>query len=249
MPDADFRIEMIDSAHRLSTYSKFSVNKWLKKILLYALPPACLVCEAGEAGPDHLCSACRDEFPRRSNTGSQAAGDPAGIEQVLVPLRYAWPVDHLVTCLKFGERLVCARPLAQCLADAADRSVPRPDLLIPVPLHRRRQQKRGFNQSAEIAGLVARELDLPVASGALKRIRPTRAQTELNRSQRVANLRGAFQASPMVGGLHVALIDDVMTTGATLAAAASALRNAGADRVDAWCVARAELDGRDRSQR
>lgn len=248
---------MIDTAHDLSTYSRFSVNKCLKNILLRSLPPVCLVCGAAQAGSDHLCACCRSDLPHRpvvqlENVAVSVGSDQMGpvrdaqlVENCLVPLRYAWPVDHLITSLKFRERLVCARPLAHMLVEAAAASVQQPDLLIPVPLYRRRQRQRGFNQSAEIARRVARELGLQMDCRALKRIRNTLAQSELDRLQRAANVRGAFRASSRVQGLHVVLIDDVLTTGATLRAAAEALRDAGAARVDAWCVARAELDGRD----
>lgn len=235
---------MIDSANHLSTYSRFQVNKWLKNILNRTLPPVCLVCEDTQAVTDHLCAACRSDLPWNSYSapsGSAIGKEHSSLDQRCVPLRYAWPVDHLVKGLKFQQRLENARPLAAVLTDSAREEVDLPDVLVPVPLHRSREFGRGFNQARELARLVAGRLGLTVSNRYLRRARMTQPQSGLNRVQRISNVRGVFHASPRVAGLHVALVDDVMTTGATLESAASALRAAGAARVDAWCVARAEL--------
>jgi ComF family protein len=170
-------------------------------------------------------------------------GVPAGVTLAYAPLRYAWPVAPLVHALKYrGERLY-GRLLATTLAEAAGRHrVPLPECWIPVPLHRERERQRGFNQSADLAARLARETGAPV-SPALRRLRNTPAQAGLTAMERRVNLQGAFALDERwrrrVAQRHVALIDDVYTTGSTAAACAAVLRAAGARRVDFWAVARA----------
>ena len=125
--------------------------------------------------------------------------------------------------------------LAQGLAEA-----PRPAALVPVPLHHRRLRQRGYDQALELARPLARALDLPLLAGHLQRHRATVPQSELDAAARRRNVRGAFGVADGTAlPRHVALVDDVMTTGATLAEAARALRRAGVSRVDLWVAARA----------
>jgi ComF family protein len=113
-----------------------------------------------------------------------------------------------------------------------------PDLLLPVPLHPSRLRKRGYNQALELARPLGRRLGIPVRHDVLRRTRCTGAQTELDAAARVGNVRGAFALASLPAQRHVALVDDVMTTGATLAEAAMVLLAAGMDRVDVWALAR-----------
>jgi ComF family protein len=112
-------------------------------------------------------------------------------------------------------------------------------LLIAVPLHQRRLRERGYNQALELARAMKQILDLPIGSGIAVRVRATPDQIGQSAAQRRSNLKGAFEIRGSLEGRHVALIDDVMTTGATLAELASACRAAGAARVEAWAIARA----------
>ena len=115
----------------------------------------------------------------------------------------------------------------------------RPSLVLPVPLHRDRRKQRGYNQAALIADTVSRALQLPCLPDALQRVRATPTQTGLGRQGRLKNLRDAFAVRLDVVDAHVALVDDVITTGATTTACAEALLAAGAATVDVWAVARA----------
>jgi ComF family protein len=156
---------------------------------------------------------------------------------------YEYPVTRLIGGLKYGGHRVNARVLAEVLTirlreAAADGELHVPDVLVPVPLHPRRQLQRRFNQAELIARCVAGDIGLPVATRAVRRLRHTPSQTGLNRRIRQANLRRAFKARS-VEDRHVAVIDDVMTTGTTLFAVARALRAAGAASVQGWVVARA----------
>jgi ComF family protein len=148
----------------------------------------------------------------------------------------------MILDLKYEDALANARVLGTLLADAVvlQRLQTAVDVIVPMPLHRDRLVERGFNQSHEIARFVARPLGLPCDPGLLRRSRSTRPQVGLARAERVANVRDAFcPGAAGLAGRHVALVDDVVTTGSTAAEAARALRDAGAATVEVWAVARA----------
>ena len=141
---------------------------------------------------------------------------------------------------KFHNDLTAGRLLSQLMAETCAR-LPRPDAVIPIPLHRARLRHRGYDQALELARPLARALSLPLLDTALLRVRATSAQSELDANARRRNLRHAFAVAAAPAHAlprHVVLVDDVMTTGATLHAAAKALLRAGVQRVDAWVCAR-----------
>jgi ComF family protein len=181
---------------------------------------------------DRVCGACIQRKPPYART--------------VFPLLYVFPVDHLVQALKFRRQLAAGRVLSHLLCeDIVSRGLTLPDMLIPVPLHRLRLIKRGFNQSCELGAYASRTLDVPLLANALRRRRNTSAQSGLSRKQRRKNVRGAFYWSGWTKpAKHVALIDDVMTTGTTVGECARVLRRAGARRVDVWVAARAIPAGR-----
>ena len=158
-------------------------------------------------------------------------------------LVYAFPVDRLLQQLKYGGRLALADWAGGTLAAAVDASLARrlpietPDRIVALPLSATRQRERGFNQAREIAARIARAHALPLAE-ALTRVAGGPPQAALSWVERAANVRGAFAAQGDVRGARIALVDDVMTTGATLAEATRTLVSAGAARVECWVVAR-----------
>jgi ComF family protein len=154
-------------------------------------------------------------------------------------LRYQAPVDRLVLDLKYHRKLDRSRVLGELLAARLGDLDVRPNAILPVPLHRTRLRERGYNQSLEIARVVAARLRLPLLSNAAVRVRATTAQAALPLARRARNVRNAFAASADLKGLHVAIVDDVMTSGHTVGALAKALRRAGATSVSVWVVARA----------
>ena len=201
-------------------------------------PPQCVLCDQpGLAGPVDLCAACLAELPRPAGDGPIPGGDFA---LVCCPWSFDFPVDALVRALKFHGERCHARLFGTLLArERARHGALLAELVVPVPLHPLRLRLRGYNQAAEIACYAARELALPLDRNALRRLRPTREQSALRSRDRVANVAGAFAATRSLAGLRVALVDDVVTTGSTVNAAAAALSEAGAAAVELWVVARA----------
>lgn len=225
---------------------------WLRNDATRLLwPTRCLVCEdAGQEGLD-LCVACEADLPfnaaacrgcavplPEAGTCGACLGARSPLVEVHAAFVYAAPLDRLLPRLKFAGDLAAGRLVAQLMA-APLRQAPRPQALVPLPLHRARLRRRGFDQALELARPLGRALGLPVLDGALQRVRATAEQSTLSAVARRRNVRGAFAVRPRLPlPAHVALVDDVMTTGATLRAAALALRQAGVQRVDAWVAAR-----------
>lgn len=219
------------------------------------MPSRCLLCGArGESGLD-LCAACRADLPRNDRCCALCAlplEAPAPLcgrcirrapswDAAWAPFRYAYPLDRLEARFKFGADLAAGKLLAS-LWIASHKPGELPKAIIPVPLHRSRLRSRGYNQALEIARPLAKALRIPLLRDALQRTRATDAQTELSALQRRRNVRGAFVAHfedhvPR----HAALLDDVFTTGATLAECTRVLKRAGVARVDVWALARAPV--------
>ena len=196
-----------------------------------------LVCEACESGLPVLgtaCERCAVPLPVDGTCG-ECQRRPPRFDDAFALFEYRFPVDRLVHRFKFGADLAIGGWLA---ARLALRVPMRPDVLVAPPLAPDRLRERGFNQSLEIAKRVARDLRLRHAWRGIVRSRMTIPQPGLGRSARRSNLRGAFDCRADFAGLHVAIVDDVLTTGATADALAAALKNAGAARVSVWAVAR-----------
>ena len=153
---------------------------------------------------------------------------------------YAPPIDTLIKRLKYYKRLELAQILGQRLCElVVQRALPRPEVLLPVPLHPSRLRERGYNQSLELARIVARNTKIPIDIRSVRRIRATPPQTDLPEDQRRRNVHGAFAVRRQLDAKHITIVDDVMTTGHTVNALALCLRKAGVERIDVWVVARA----------
>jgi ComF family protein len=205
----------------------------------WALPPRCVLCNRpGQRPCTDLCADCEQGLPAEPRP--LRAGPPP-VDRCFVPFSYGFPIDHLVQLLKYRGQLAVGRVLGGLLARSAGPLGLHLDVdcFVPVPLHPQRHADRGFNQSAEIARHAARELGCRCDDGALCRQRETRPQVGLRPGERRSNLLGAFAAPPALLGRRVVLVDDVLTTGATVGAAAEAAKDAGAFSVDVWCIARA----------
>jgi ComF family protein len=240
-----------------------SVDRLLRRLCFIALPPSCLLCgDLPDNAVSDLCDACRQDFVANDSACARCAlplsrpaalcgeclRDPPPFDAAFVPFVYAHPLDLLITRLKFGRSLaagravgeLCIAALSGALANGAIAQLP--DALLPVPLHTGRLRERGYNQALELARPLATALGLPLMPGILQRERPTAAQTDLGAAARRRSPRGAFSFVAPPGRPvpdHVALVDDVMTTGATLRECARVLKRAGVARVDVWAMARA----------
>jgi ComF family protein len=228
----------------------------LRQLLDAVYPRVCVLCGASGAQGRDLCAACAAELPNVAcacsrcgrpliRSGGNVCGrclrKPPPYADVFAPLRYAEPVDRLIAEYKFRGRLTHAALFSALLIEAAEASERRPpELLLPVPLHRSRLRERGYNQALELARPLARHWGVRVDAFALTRVRATAAQMQLPAKQRLKNVRGAFALREGVRlPESVAVIDDVMTTGATVSEIAKLLRRAGVKRVEVWAVARA----------
>lgn len=218
-------------------------------------PRFCLIC--GLDSPDHpdCCPACRTQLPpaepgcrrcalvlpREVERCGHCISAPPAFDAAHAGFGYGPPIASLVQRFKFSRDLAAGRVLALLLAEQlARREIPRPDLMIPVPLNWRRRWHRGFNQAELLCRDLSRHFGGLPWRDALVRQRPTPAQSALPAGKRHGNVRGAFSLRPLPLGVHtVALVDDVMTTGATLAECARVLKKAGVARVEVWVVARA----------
>lgn len=212
---------------------------------------ACFLCRGAASGL--LCAACDADLPRLSGPLCPrcALESPAGAvcgrclsraphyDATVAALAYRFPADVLVHALKFEGELALA-PLLGGLLEAAVAAAPpaRVDVVVPVPLSPRRLRERGGNQAMELARPAAKAAGARLEPGLCERVRDTPPQLGLPLAGRATNVRGAFACPRLVAGLSVAVVDDVMTTGATLDEIARTLKAAGAARVVNWVVAR-----------
>ena len=191
-----------------------------------------------------LCIACgREYFGLRAKQRAQCAecqGRKGPFSAIVAPYRYAFPLEHLVAAMKYRDQRNLARPLGTLLARAVvcSRDAPLPSLLVPVPLHRTRLQHRGYNQAADIARWCAHELGLTYSATAVHRQVDTGSLAGLSRAERQHQIIGAFRAGNRVAGQHVAIVDDVLTTGSTARELARELYDTGAEEVELWVLAR-----------
>lgn len=226
-----------------------------RQFIDFALPPRCAGCGEviGEAGA--FCAACWSELEWLGSGGCQTCGiplvstelgtcgrclaKPPKIDRIRAAVAYDDISRSIALRLKYGRKVALARTMARYIAPLGE-SWSQEAILVPVPLHRRRLWFRGFNQSALVARELAKAWQLPVATSLIKRIKATRPLKGLNHSQRRAAVARAFTATDRqaVDGRTIILIDDVLTSGSTAEACASALRKAGAGRVELFCWAR-----------
>lgn len=191
------------------------------------LAPACRRCGRPGAN-DAPCPAC--------------AATPSHLDRIAAAAIFAHPLRDAIHQLKYENVRSLAGPLSALMVAAWSHTSLHADLIVPVPLHRKRLAERGYNQSALLAHAMGQAAGIPVDEKVLVRTRATRQQVGLGRAERALNVAGAFICHGGLAGHHIVLIDDVCTTGSTLEACAGALRQAGATSVSAFALARARWD-------
>jgi ComF family protein len=212
-------------------------------------PPACQLCGDPGVGPE-ICLGCYRDLPRArypcptcarpcSVPGScvECVSRPPVFARATATFVYGFPVDRMIRRLKYRGRLPHARLLGELLGHAVRRFKTPPAAIVPVPLHRRRLRQRGFNQAREIAAAVARVTALPLRDRLCARRLDTPPLWSLDPSRRRSELTQAFECRDTPPP-RVAIVDDVLTTGATATSLATILRRAGALHVEVWAVAR-----------
>ena len=198
------------------------------------LPDVCLLCDLPAGSVPNLCAGCADSLPRLEQAKSAR----------VVAFRYELPISTLIHWMKFDANLPAAFTLGVLLAERVAEALtavgaPWPDAIVPVPLHRARLRARGFNQSLELARPLSRRLGLPLLTNICLRTRATAPQSGLaSDTERRRNLADAFRVRrPLTGLNRLAIVDDVLTTGATAGSLARALRGAGVRQVMIWACA------------
>ncbi|CAG7856336.1 hypothetical protein MCAMS1_00778 [biofilm metagenome] len=220
------------------------------------LPATCILCgNAGFNGLD-ICEICHNRLIRNINCCNRCAetfsspvaaptlcgrcvNETPAFDATVAPFTHQDEIRYLINGLKFGSQFKNARLLGRLLAETIELTADLPDCIIPVPLHSSRYHERGFNQSLEIARTVSDNLRVGINHRVCIRHKDTSHQTGLSAKKRRKNLRRAFSVVKPIAANHVAILDDVMTTGTTVNELAKVLKQAGASRVDVWVCARA----------
>lgn len=229
------------------------VNKIIQALGDGLFPNHCCLCQWRCPGSLPLCQHCRAELAANQRCCGQCAlplatqaplcgsclQQPPAYDRVIAPWLYCEYLAHLIGRWKFNGDRALTPLLANLWHSGLLSSLPSIDVLVPVPLHWRRQWQRGYNQAELLSFELARIYPwLKVNAHLIRRRRATQAQAGMDARSRSSNLGGAFTATGSCDNLRVALVDDVLTTGATASEVASTLKQAGAARVEVWCLAR-----------
>lgn len=225
--------------------------------MLYLLNDTCLLCGSSHQVHEDLCAACLANLPRLAHSCyrcarslpkiaplslcGQCLQDPPSFDRTYALFAYEFPINHWLISFKFQQKLWCGRILGILLGQylrTVYHNQPLPTRIIPVPLHPQRLKTRGYNQAVELAKSLAKQLKIPLDYDSCTRIRATATQTLLPADQRTSNVAKAFRCHSSLHGQHVAVVDDVMTTGATVNALCKTLRQQGVRQIDVWCCAR-----------
>jgi len=238
----------------------------MKKLLDFLYPTRCLLCgnTSDNRLAGQLCDPCATDIPLNPGackhcaipliaTDSHSPQPPVHCAQCIKtppvyescwsPFIYAQPLEWMIQQLKFNAKLDLAPLLSRLVLENLPAHLytsDRPDVIIPMPLHSRRLQQRGFNQSHLLIKPIAQALNLPLDLNSSKRIRDTEHQTGKNAHQRRQNIKNAFSYNHKYNHQHVVIFDDVVTTGSSVSELTKTLKRGGVKRVDIWCLARAE---------
>jgi len=238
------------------------VYQWINNVQKL-FTPCCIICHQDSDNPYILCSRCASELPCQGHTCihcgnvipaqriseqpqlvcGQCLQHPPNFDSAFIPFRYSKPFNQFIPALKFQQKLQYGRLMSSLFIEQFQqlhrKPALKPQCIIPVPLHPKRLRQRGFNQSLEISRGIARQLDIPLDISSIKRIKNTQAQSDLDKSKRQSNMHNAFEISKSINYQHVALFDDVMTTGYTFNELSRVLKQSGVTTIEIWAIARA----------
>jgi ComF family protein len=243
-----------------------SLHQKLIHLSYSILPARCVLCEMLTQNHLDLCKDCKKSFLNYKNTCFQCGRElpdnkipadaseharmlcgnclksPPYFDKVYAPFRYVGGMKYLIQQLKFYNQTQIAYVLSHCFSEFIIKQYPDndfPDCLIPVPLHQRRLCERGFNQSIEIGQFIASRLKCPFYTKKLIRKKATQPQFELSIHARKKNVSHAFHLKQNIHLPHIALIDDIITTGSTVNEISRLLKSQGVEKISVWCLARA----------
>jgi ComF family protein len=233
------------------------MNNWLKinqklnfsNFLTFLFKQNCILCAAKTDYNHGLCLDCLESLPQHPKACCPQCGLPSqgeycgnclkhepSYDRTHALFRYAYPIDALLQHYKYNNALYLSQTFGQLLSQQiVDFDI---NVIIPMPLHPIRLKERGFNQSLEVAKIIAKQLNIDLDITSCQRVKNTPPQASLALKERVKNMKGAFECSANFSGNHIMLIDDVMTTGASLNELAKTLKNAGATKVSCYILAR-----------
>lgn len=179
-----------------------------------------------------LCKSCEADLPWIDTPLS---------DNVIAVFYYQYPIDHLISALKFANKLIYAKVLGELMAKKLVDSYKcgsLPEVIITVPLHKHRLRERGYNQALELARPISKQLNIPINFSSCVRVKHTEAQTLIPAKQRQKNVKNVFAVDKNFSAQHVAIIDDVITTGSTIRELSKVLLQSGVSRIDVWCCAK-----------
>ena len=233
------------------------VNNWLNIALSRLFPYRCVLCqqlseierdlclscaELLARIPDLHCTKCAIPLEAASSDGTPVCGDcikhTPHFDHTAIPYIYTHGIRRLISQLKFNNKLLHAGILGELFIEQIQDRVEPPEALIPMPLHSKRLRQRGYNQSLLLAKAIGKQLDIRVDNQLCRRVKHTPPQAELTRKARMKNMKGVFEIIEHVPYRHIAIVDDVMTTGSSINELAKQFKAAGVRQVDAWCIAR-----------
>lgn len=229
---------------------------FIKKIYQWLLPHHCICCNCASHTSIDLCSICAKSLPYlhsdchlcatplNETTGAicgKCLQYPPTYDRVIAIFAYDLPINKMISDIKFHQKLNIAHVLSQIMAKKIlmqYENKPLPQCLIPIPLHNKRLAERGYNQSLEIARNISKSLRIPINKTACQRVLNTKPQMNLSHEDRKRNLRNAFAIRQKLPYQHIALIDDVFTTGSTVNELTKVIKQSGVEQVDIWCCAK-----------
>jgi ComF family protein len=221
--------------------------------------PCCVLCDTHITGNISLCEPCLEDLPRikigcyqcglplqhdlNATLCGQCQQSRPPVDYLISSLQYDYPVGYLVSQLKFQRNLTYAKIFSHLLLTTLQKHYVSslselPEIIIPIPLHKKRIRERGFNQALEIARPIAKKLTLPLSINTVQRSRYTQAQSLLTATERRKNLQHSFTLTKSISAKHIVLLDDVVTTGTTVYELAALLKKSGVEKVGVWTVAR-----------